>query len=464
MNLDRACVAHLPPTVRHPGFSPAELAPGIVHLGCGAFARAHAFWFTQRAIEVVPGPWGVVAVNLRGRTVPEALNAQERLYSVLTRRPEQLDVEIVGVIVEALYAPANPGLVVERLADPATRVVTLTVTEKGYCHVPATGDLDESHPDIRADLAKPDAPCSAIGFLVAGLSAVRVRRQAPPTIVSCDNLPSNGRVLAKLVTQFAALRDPGLATWIAEEVRFPSTMVDRIVPATTDDDRLALRTLLGYADRAVVVAEPFAQWVIEDRFLGARPSWDRVGVEIVPEVAPFERAKLRLLNGAHSALAYRGLAKGHITVAEAMADPELAAAIRALMSEAATTLDPVPGLDIAAYSAQICTRFANAGIQHRLSQIAMDGSQKLPQRLLGTIADTYAAGRTAPEAIKAVGAWIDYVRRSKSNLSDPLAEALGKLRTTEDFLSFEPVFGRELLRNASIRAALSAAVGGFDNF
>lgn len=461
MMLDRACLAHLPARVRGPGFAPAELSPGIVHLGCGAFARAHAFWFTQRAIEAAPGPWGVVAVNLRGRAVPDALNGQERLYSILIRGSTQIDVEINGVIVEALYAPADPSVVVARLINPATRVVTLTVTEKGYCHVPATGDLDESHPDIRADLANPEAPCSAIGFLVAGLAAIRARRQTPPTILSCDNLPSNGRVLAKLVSQFASLCDPGLAAWIAQEVRFPCTMVDRIVPATTDKDRLAVSTVLGRADSAAVVAEPFSQWVIEDIFAAARPAWERVGVQIVPDVAPFERAKLRLLNGAHSALAYRGLAKGHTTVAEAMADSELATAVHALMAEAAATLDPVPGLDLAAYSGQLCARFSNAGIRHRLSQIAMDGSQKLPQRLLGTIADAYAAGRAAPEAIKAVAAWIAHVRRAKGNLSDPLAEALGRLRTTDEFLGFEPVFGRDLLRNASIRAALSTAVGDF---
>ncbi|MCM0020241.1 MAG: mannitol dehydrogenase family protein, partial [Tagaea sp.] len=262
-------------------FDRARAAPGIVHLGCGAFHRAHQAWFTQRALDAAFGPWGIVAVNLRGAAVPDALNAQDRLYTLTTRGPEGETDEIVGSIVAALHAPTDPARVIARLADPATRIVTLTVTEKGYRHVPATGDLDVDHPDIVADLAAPDAPRSAVGFLAAALAEIRARGHAPPAILSCDNLPGNGRVLAKLVGQFAALRDPALASWIGANVRFPATMVDRIVPATTEADREALRARAGYVDRACVVAENFAQWVIED-WDGPRPAWAQAGAQIVP--------------------------------------------------------------------------------------------------------------------------------------------------------------------------------------
>jgi fructuronate reductase len=441
-------------------FDRARPAPGIVHLGCGAFHRAHQAWFTQRALDAEFGPWGIVAVNLRGAAVPDALNAQDRLYTLTTRGPEGETDEIVGSIVEALYAPAAPPRVVARLADPATRIVTLTVTEKGYCHVPATGDLDAAHPDIVADLAGPETPRSAVGILVAGLAEVKRRGHAPPAILSCDNLPGNGRVLAKLVRQFAELRDPALASWIAANVAFPATMVDRIVPATTESDRDALRERAGYVDRACVVAEPFAQWVIED-WDGPRPAWDRVGVQIVPDVAPYERAKLRLLNGAHSMLAYRGLLAGHATVAEAMADPVLARAARALMAEAAATLAPVPGLDLAAYAEALRARFANPGMRHRLAQIAMDGSQKLPQRLLGTIADSLAAGRPCPDACAAIAAWIEFARREGAKLDDPLAARLAAARDLDGFLAVEPVFGRDLPRDPRFREGLRAALARF---
>lgn len=441
-------------------FDRARPAPGIVHLGCGAFHRAHQAWFTQRALDVEFGAWGIVAVNLRGVSVPDALNAQDRLYTLVTRGPAGETDEIVGAIVEAVYAPAEPARVVARLADPAIRAVTLTVTEKGYCHVPATGDLDAQHPDIVADLASPTAPRSAVGFLVAGLSEVKRRGHAPPALLSCDNLPGNGRVLAKLVRQFAELRDPALAAWIGTHVQFPATMVDRIVPATTEGDRKALRERTGYADRACVVAEPFAQWVIED-WQGPRPAWARAGAQFVAEVAPYERAKLRLLNGAHSMLAYRGLLAGHATVAEAMADPILARAARALMVEAASTLAPVPGLDLAAYAEALCARFENPGMRHRLAQIAMDGSQKLPQRLLGTIADSLRAGRPCPEAFAAVAAWTEFVRREGAKLQDPLAARFAAALDLDGFLSVEPVFGRDLPRDPDFREGLRAALAQF---
>jgi fructuronate reductase len=441
-------------------FDRARPAPGIAHLGCGAFHRAHQAWFTQRALDAEFDAWGIVAINLRGPSVPDALNAQDRLYTLVTRGPSGETDEIVGAIVEALYAPADPARVVARLADPASRIVTLTVTEKGYCHVPATGDLDPAHPDIAADLATPETPRSAIGFLVASLAVRRARGLAPPAILSCDNLPGNGRVLAKLVRQFAELREPKLAAWIAANVPFPATMVDRIVPATTDRDRESLRARAGYADRACVVAEPFAQWAIEE-WDGPRPAWAQIGAQFVPDVAPYERAKLRLLNGAHSLLAYRGLLAGHATVAEAMADPALARSARALMAEAAATLVPVPGLDLAAYAQTLCARFENPGMRHRLAQIAMDGSQKLPQRLLGTIAESLDAGRSCPEAIAAVAAWIEFARREGAKLDDPLAAKLAGARDLDGFLSIEAVFGRDLPRDPRFRAGIARELARF---
>ena len=454
--LSRTTLADLPAAVSRPKFDPAKLARGIVHLGCGAFHRAHQAWYTQRAIEAAGGDWGITGASLRGLDVPAQLNPQNGLYGVLVLDDTARRVEIMGVIGEVLHAPSDPAALIARIGDKATRIVSSTVTEKGYCHIPATGDLDVRHPDIVADLANPDKPRSVIGILVAGLARARDAGHAPPTVLCCDNLPSNGSVVAKLAAQYAGLRDAKLRDWIECHVAFPCTMIDRIVPATTDDDRKAAAAITGVDDQGLVVAEPFAQWVIEDKFGGPRPAWDKAGAQIVPDVAPYERAKLRLLNGAHSALAYRGLAKGHTTVAEAIADPELLAATRAIMKEAAATLAPVPGLDLDAYADALCARFANRGIRHRLIQIAMDGSQKLPQRLLGTISETLAAGRDAPEAIKAVAAWIGHVRREGAKLQDPLAAKLISLRGLDDFLACEAVFGTELPKNPRFTTPLRA--------
>jgi fructuronate reductase len=456
--LSRATLQTLPAQVLRPKFDPAKLARGIVHLGCGAFHRAHQAWYTQRAIEVAGGDWGITGASLRGTDVPDQLNPQDGLYGVLVLDDTARRVEIMGVIGEVLHVPSDPDAIVARIGDKATRIVSTTVTEKGYCHIPATGDLDAKHPDIVADLADPERPRSAIGILVAGLARVRDSGHAPPTVICCDNLPSNGRIVAKLAAQYAGLRDTALRNWVERNVAFPCTMIDRIVPATTDDDRKAAAAITGIDDQGLVVAEPFAQWVIEDKFGGPRPAWDQAGAQIVPDVAPFERAKLRLLNGAHSALAYRGLAKGHTTVAEAIADPELLAATRALMKEAAATLVKTAGLDLDAYANALCARFANRGIRHRLIQIAMDGSQKLPQRLLGTISENLAADRDAPEAIKAVAAWIGHVRREGDKLQDPLSATLTGLRGLDDFLACEAVFGTDLPKNPRFTTPLRALV------
>jgi fructuronate reductase len=310
------------------------------------------------------------------------------------------------------------------------RIVSLTVTEKGYCHEPATGDLNLSHPDIVHDVQNV-LPVSAPGFLVRGLAARRAAGLPPFTVLTCDNLPENGRVVRGVVLDLARAIDPALADWIADHGRFPCTMVDRIVPATTPDTITTVTRLTGHHDAAPVQHEPFRQWVIEDAFVGGdRPDLAAVGVEFTRDVTPYEHMKLRMLNGTHSALAYTGYLAGHETIADCMADPVFAAYVRRLWSrEIMPALTPPPGADLPAYSEALALRYANPGIRHRTWQIAMDGSQKLPQRILGTLATTFDDGRHAPGLILAVAAWMRYVggvdeQGQPIDVRDPLAARL----------------------------------------
>jgi fructuronate reductase len=345
------------------------------------------------------------------------------------------------------------------MSGPAVRIVSLTVTEKGYCHDPATGQLNEGHPDIATDLADPASPRSAPGFLVEALRRRRDSGAAPFTVLCCDNLPANGHTVREVVTGFAALRDRDLARWIEDEVAFPSTMVDRIVPATTDEDRAAIAGRLGADDAWSVAAEPFSQWVVEDHFPSGRPRLEEAGAELVADVAPYELMKLRLLNGSHSTLAYLGYLAGYATIAETMADPAFARLVEELMEEEVTpTLAVPPGADLGRYKRSLLERFANPALKHRTWQIAMDGSQKLPQRLLGTVRDRLRAG--APIARLALGtaAWMRYAagvdeRGQPIDVRDPMSERLLRLgretglvaeRLAPAYLQIREIFGDDL--------------------
>jgi fructuronate reductase len=328
------------------------------------------------------------------------------------------------------------------------RIISLTITEKGYCHDPATGALMAAHPDIVHDLAHPDAPRSAIGLVVAACRARRDAGSGPVTLLSCDNLPHNGAVLRRVTQEFAALTDPALTPWIADNVCFPATMIDRIVPATTDTDRTALAQRLGVNDAAMVKAEPFTQWVIEDDFAAGRPPLESVGVTMVADVRPYELAKLRMLNGSHSTIAYLGLAQGHDTVDQAIADPAIRAVVERLMAEAAATLPAIPGFDPADYARDLRNRFANPALAHRLAQIAMDGSQKLPQRLVETITESHAAGRDAIAAATGIGAWLRHL--TGRHVNDPLSATLVPLalaagndsaRLVDSLCAVDAIFG-----------------------
>ena len=312
---------------------------------------------------------------------------------------------VVGSIMSLLVAPENPEALIEALCDPGTRIVTLTITEKAYLRN-AAGGLDATHPDIVHDLANPGRPRTAHGFLTEALARRRAAGVASFTVLCCDNLPANGATLRKVMLDFAGLRDAELARHIADEVAFPSSMVDRIVPATTDGDRRRIAEALGLEDAWPVMTEPFCQWVVEDRFPTGRPAWEKSGVTMVADVRPFEEMKLRLLNGSHSAIAYLGLLGGHATVAEAFADAAIRNFVERLWREAIPTLPAGAGLDPQDYIKQLARRYDNRALAHQTRQIANDGSQKLPQRIVATALDRLNDGETAGHLALVVAAWI----------------------------------------------------------
>jgi fructuronate reductase len=461
---------------QRPVVDPRSLGTGIVHLGIGAFHRAHQAVFTEEAVAAAGGDWGICGVTQRSRGVIDQLQPQDGLYSVLVRG-SGTDLRVVGAVRDLLFAAEEGDRLLAMFAAPSTRLVTLTVTEKGYRHDPATGRLRRGDPDVAADLAGAGAPRTVVGQLVRGLQARRAADAGPITLLSCDNLPANGAVLRGLVTEFcaalpAAVGEP-LAAWIADSVRFPSSMVDRIVPATTDDDRTEAARLLGREDRGVVVTEPFRQWVVEDDFAAGRPVWERVGAVLTADVAPYEAMKLRLLNGSHSTLAYLGALAGHAHVADAMGDPGIAGVVAHLMAEdVEPTLSVPDGFDVAAYQRELQERFHNPALRHRTVQIAMDGSQKLPQRLLGTIADRLAAGAEPRFACLGVAAWMRYVWTAKAEdgtplpVDDPLADrmreltaqAAGPAEAASALLSMQEIFGPDLPENETFRALVVDAL------
>ncbi|WP_158746482.1 mannitol dehydrogenase family protein, partial [Acidisphaera sp. L21] len=328
--LCNATLSDLPGTVTRPGYDRTALQTGIVHLGLGAFHRAHQAVYTEHVLAAGDLRWGIAAASLRNPATRDALAPQNGLYTVNTRG-ESDSLAVIGSVHQSLVAPESPAALLTVMSAPATAIVSLTVTEKAYCRDAATGLLDESHPDILHDLANPTLPRSALGFLAAAIARRRSLGLRPFTILCCDNLPSNGATVHRLLARFAALQSPDLGSFITGEIASPDTMVDRIVPATTPEDRARVGSVLGLDDAWPVIAEPFTQWIIEDRFPAGRPAWEQAGATMVADVAPFEAMKLRLLNASHSALAYLGYLAGEETIASAMRDPGLAAFAAAVM-------------------------------------------------------------------------------------------------------------------------------------
>ncbi|HYE44870.1 MAG TPA: mannitol dehydrogenase family protein, partial [Caulobacter sp.] len=401
--LSPAALESLPADVARPAYDRSAAGAGVVHLGIGAFHRAHQAVVFDDLLAAGDPRWMVRAASLRSPDVRDQLAPQDGLYTLVERDGAGERLRVIGAVREVLVAPEDAAALVEALA--AAHLVTLTVTEKGYHLDPASGALREDEPEIVAEAAG-GIPTTAPGFLVAALALRRERGLAPFTALSCDNLPANGRRLEAAVLALAGRRDPALSDWIARHGAFPVSMVDRIVPATTAADIDALQARTRLRDEAMVKAEPFTQWVIEDRFAGERPDFAAAGVQLTVDVAPWEEAKLRLLNGAHSALAYLGALAGHETMDAVIAQPAFAAFAERLWDEAAATLRPPPGLDLAAYRRALAGRFANPALAHRTRQIAMDGSQKLPQRLLASIAARLGQGQSIDALALAVAGWM----------------------------------------------------------
>ena len=453
-----------------PAYAREAVTQGVVHLGVGAFHRAHQAVVFDRALASGDLRWGVLGASLRSPAVRDQLMPQDGLYTLVERDGDHERHQVIGALQGVLVAPENPVALIKSLAHPDTHIVTLTVTEKGYWLHPVTGRLMVEAPEIAADIASPGAPRTAIGFIVAGLAARRSAGLPPFTAISCDNLPQNGRRLSQAVIEFASAQDLGLARWIEQYGAFPSTMVDRIVPATRTEDVAALHAICGVEDQAMVKTEPFLQWIIEDRFCGPRPDFPAFGATLVKDVDPWEVAKLRLLNGAHSSLAYLGGLAGLEFVHEATARPEYRRFIECLWDESQTTLPLGSELDIPTYRKALMTRFSNSALQHSLRQIAMDGSQKLPQRLLAPVAARLEQGQSIDALVLAIAAWMRWQDGRDDHdvgfaINDPLASQIAsRLAGRADYadkaaalLSIEEVFAPSLTDHPVFREKLMAA-------
>jgi fructuronate reductase len=463
--LSITALPQLPVAVLRPAYDPLATRIGIVHIGTGAFHRVHQAMYVDDLLGAHP-EWAICGVSLHNSEVREALRPQDGLYTVALLGAQPV-LRVIGSIRELLCARDEQHTVLARLADPAVKLVTLTITEKGYCL--AGEDLDAAHPQIAHDLATPATPCSAIGYLAAGLQARRLRGVDPFTVLSCDNLAANGHRLRRAVLQFAQQVDAPLAAWIEANVAFPCSMVDSITPATDAALRARVVAAIGCTDAWPVQREIFAQWVVEDRFCNTRPPFTEAGVTLSHDISGYDRAKLRLLNGAHSTLAYLGALLELDTVGDAMRCAPLARFVEELMRSSIAPVIALPaGLDAATYIDAILERFRNPAVHHRLLQIAWDGSQKLPVRLLSSIREALDTDRDIGGLCLAIAAWMQFVRRQARTgiaLVDPLAEplqAVGLASTGEAvhdvaaFLRLEPVFGA-LATNARFVAALQLA-------
>ncbi len=427
--LSAACLDELDKRVELPAYDRDQIVAGIVHLGIGAFHRAHQAVYTDQAMNVSGGNWGITGVSLRSDTVARQLQPQDCLYSVLSEDGVEQSLRLVGSVTQVLFAVNQLEEVVDAIAAQTTSVVTLTITEKGYCTGSDGHSLDRANPAIEADLVKPETPCSAIGLLALGLRQRQSLGNDPVTIISCDNLASNGKVLASVLEEYSELAFPGLGSWLQANTRFPSSMVDRIVPASTEVQQLRQSEMLGLQDESAIATERFSQWIIENNFCSPHPDWQAAGVQFVDDIKPYEDIKLRLLNASHSAIAYCGMLAGKETVDQVMADTQLGAFVEALMNDDLIPALTVPsGFDVQAYKNQLLVRFRNPHLGHRCEQIAMDGSEKIGRRWLPVL----RCNGENRMLIAALSAWCYLILCTQLPIDDPKKDLLLQLRGRSD--------------------------------
>ncbi|WP_300759848.1 mannitol dehydrogenase family protein [Janthinobacterium sp.] len=471
LHLNQANLAQLPAKVTAPAYARDTLVPSIVHIGVGGFYRAHQAVYLDDLLAL-PGhaQWGYCGVGLlpSDAAMRDAMQSQDGLYTVVERSAAGDVARVIGCVGEYLYAPDDPAAVLEKLAAPSTRIVSLTITEGGYYVNQGTGEFDASHPDIVYELAHPQAPRCSFGYLLAALSLRRQRGLAPFTILSCDNLQHNGDVTRTMLLAFAALRDADLAQWLATHCSFPNSMVDRITPATTDEHRALVRDSFGIADAWPVVCEPFRQWVIEDAFPHGRPAWELVGAQMTHDVLPYEKMKLRLLNASHQALCYIGMLLGYTYAHEAMNDAGIRALVRRMMDDEVTPLlDTVAGVDLEQYKATLIERFSNPAVRDQLARIGTEGSARIPKFVLPSVREALAQGRAIKLLGFTVACWFRYLEGHDEQgnalpLNDPYAERLRALALqggadAGPLLSLHELFG-ELGESPVFVAAVTQAL------
>ena len=474
VKLRQATLSALPTDVQVPAYERGGLAHAIVHIGVGGFHRAHQAVYLDDLLHR-PGThrWGICGVALlpHDARMRDVLKAQDGLYTVVERSAAGDRARVIGSIVESLFAPEDPEAVLEKMASPECRIVSLTITEGGYYLNQGTGEFDAGHRDIRRDLASPHRPSCSFGYLAEALDRRRLRGLAPFTVQSCDNLQGNGDMAQRMFLAFARLRDPELAAWLERQGAFPNAMVDRITPATTDEYRAMVRDQFGIDDDWPVVTEPFRQWVIEDRFPLGRPAWEEVGAQITAAVHPYEVMKIRLLNASHQALCYIGMLLGYRFAHQTMADADIRQLVERMMEvEVTPLLPPVPGVDLPTYKQTLVERFANPTLQDQLARIGTEGSARIPKFVLPSILEQLERGGPIRALSFTVAAWFRYLRGEDDAgqplpINDPMAEELVQRARAggpdpRPLLGLTALFGDELPRAPRFVRLVEEFLGG----